>query len=118
TATVLAAAPERFAGVSSGVNNAVARTGGLLAVAVLPAAVGLTGAAYTDPVALTAGWRLALLICAVLTFVGAVFALGIRNDVLAPPAEHAHDEPGECLSCGVEGPPTYIHPAGRVSDPR
>ena len=39
TATVLAAAPDRHAGVASGVNNAVARTGSLLAVAALPAAV-------------------------------------------------------------------------------
>ena len=33
TATVLAAAPDRLAGVASGVNNAVARSGSLLAVA-------------------------------------------------------------------------------------
>ena len=38
TATVLAAAPDRHAGVASGVNNAIARTGSLLAVAALPAA--------------------------------------------------------------------------------
>ncbi|HEY1572121.1 MAG TPA: MFS transporter [Pseudonocardiaceae bacterium] len=108
TATVLAAAPDRFAGVASGVNNAVARTGSLLAVAVLPAAVGLTGAAYTDPVALTAAWRLALLICAVLALVGAVVAIGIDNNVLRgdePAAEPEHKDP---MCCGVEGPPTHI----------
>ncbi|HEX5116404.1 MAG TPA: MFS transporter [Pseudonocardiaceae bacterium] len=108
TATVLAAAPDRFAGVASGVNNAVARTGSLLAVAVLPAAVGLTGAAYTDPVALTAAWRLALLICAVLALVGAVVALGIDNNVLRgdePAVQPEHKDP---MCCGVEGPPTHI----------
>jgi EmrB/QacA subfamily drug resistance transporter len=114
TATVLAAAPERFAGVSSGVNNAVARTGSLLAVAVLPAAVGLSGAAYTDPVALTAGWQLSLWICAGLAVAGAVLALGIDNNVLAapgPPTLAESPRPGDCLSCGVEGPPTHIRPA-------
>src|SRR5205807_4983857 len=43
TATVLAAADERHAGVASGVNNAVARTAGLAAVAVLPLIAGLSG---------------------------------------------------------------------------
>ena len=43
TATVLASADVRHAGVASGVNNAVARAAGLLAVAGLPLAVGLTG---------------------------------------------------------------------------
>ena len=36
TATVLAAAPDRNAGIASGINNAVARAGSLLAVAALP----------------------------------------------------------------------------------
>ena len=43
TATVLASADDRHAGIASGVNNATARAAGLLSVAGLPAAVGLTG---------------------------------------------------------------------------
>ncbi len=43
TAAVLAAAEDRHAGVASGVNNAVARTAGLLSVAVLPLLMGLSG---------------------------------------------------------------------------
>ncbi|MBP2321272.1 EmrB/QacA subfamily drug resistance transporter [Kibdelosporangium banguiense] len=113
TATVLAAAEDRHAGVASGVNNAIARTGGLLAVAVLPAVAGLNGAAYEDPAALTSAWRMALLICAVLAAVGGFLALGVRNDVLSAPAEAEPESPapGQCLHCGVEGPPTHVKPA-------
>ena len=57
TATVLAAAPDEHAGIASGVNNAVARAGTLLAVAALPVAVGLGGEEYADPVGLRRGVR-------------------------------------------------------------
>ena len=72
TVAVLAAAPDSHAGVASGINNAVARAGSLLAVAALPAVVGLAGAEYHDPVALTAGYRQALLIAAAMLVVGGV----------------------------------------------
>ena len=49
TATVLAAADARHSGIASGINNAVARVGGLLAVAVLPLIAGLTGDQFYDP---------------------------------------------------------------------
>ena len=58
TATVLAAAPDEHAGIASGVNNAVARAGSLLAVAALPVAVGLGGDEYADPVAFDAAYRI------------------------------------------------------------
>ncbi|RZQ61880.1 DHA2 family efflux MFS transporter permease subunit [Amycolatopsis suaedae] len=106
TATVLAAAPDHHAGVASGVNNAIARAGSLLAIAVLPAAAGLTGAAYTDPAALTAGWRVAMWVCAGLAVAGALLALGVNNRVLAEP--EPEPEPAECLHCAVDGPPTQI----------
>ncbi|MEV4311016.1 MFS transporter [Actinocrispum sp. NPDC049592] len=118
TATVLAAAEDRHAGVASGVNNAIARTGGLLAVAVLPAVAGLTGEAYTDPAALTSAWRTSLMICATLAVAGGLIALGVRNDVLKAPASVTPAEapaPGDCIHCGVEGPPTHIKPATRGS---
>lgn len=113
TATVLAAAEDRHAGVASGVNNAIARTGGLLAVAVLPAVAGLNGDAYTNPAALTSAWQTALWICAALAAVGGLLALGVRNDVLSAPPEAEPEDPGpgQCLHCGVEGPPTHVKPA-------
>src|SRR5690606_21747068 len=66
TATVLAAVDDRFSGLASGVNNAVARTGQLLAVAALPVAAGLTAGDFADPVAFAAGFRIAMIVSAVL----------------------------------------------------
>lgn len=84
TATVLAAAPDEHAGIASGVNNAVARAGSLLAVAALPVAVGLGGEEYADPVAFDAAYGDAMLASAVLLAAGGVVSwLTIRNRVLA-----------------------------------
>ena len=55
TSSVLAAAPDRYAGIASGINNAIARTGSLLAVSALPAVVGIGGADYQDPSCLQPG---------------------------------------------------------------
>lgn len=79
TATVLAAAPDRAAGLASGINNAVARTGSLLAVAALPALVGINGQAYLQPAVFTAGYAEAMAICAgLLVAGGAVSFVGLR----------------------------------------
>ena len=53
TATALSAAPAEHAGIASAVNNDVARTASLIAVAVLPALAGITGDGYLHPAELT-----------------------------------------------------------------
>jgi EmrB/QacA subfamily drug resistance transporter len=106
TATVLDAAPDRFAGSASGVNNAVARAAGLLAVAVIPGIAGISGDAYTDPVALNAGFRMSVLISAGLVVAAAItsFAL-IRRPRPAPAPERVRVE--ECFRCEVSAPAPY-----------
>ncbi len=80
TSTVLAAAPNRHAGIASGINNAVARAGSLLAVAALPAAVGLAGDDYARATVFSAGYARAMWICVILLGLGGVISwLLIRN---------------------------------------
>jgi EmrB/QacA subfamily drug resistance transporter len=69
TAAVMASVDEEHVSTGSGVNNAVARTGGLFAVAVLPAASGLSTAVGPDEV--TEAYRIAMLTAAVLAAMGA-----------------------------------------------
>jgi EmrB/QacA subfamily drug resistance transporter len=113
TATVLDAAPDRFAGAASGVNNAVARAAGLLAVAVIPGLAGIRGADYTDPAAFDAGFRTAMMISAGLLVVAALLAFAlVRRAQPAPvPARPAADRVRieDCVHCGVTGP--QLHPA-------
>jgi EmrB/QacA subfamily drug resistance transporter len=88
TATVLAAAPDEHAGIASGVNNAVARAGSLLAVAALPLAVGLGGVEYADPVAFDSAYGAAMTICAALLAAGGLVSwLTIRNEGLVVATE-------------------------------
>ena len=138
TATALAAAPAEHAGLASGVNNAVARAAGLLAIAVLPAAAGIAGADYTRPADFDAGFDRALLVAvAVLLLGAAIAAVGISNDTLDTGSDGgpesadlthpdaAHDLPADentgcrpTSHCAVGGPPLQIDASRTPGDPR
>ena len=102
TATVLAAVDSSHAGIASGVNNAVARVAGLLAVAVIPVIAGLTGDKFYEPSHMTHGFHVGMMVCAILAALGAVVAwTTISSDVL----EEEGEEPEECdYSCGIGAP--------------
>jgi len=91
TSTAMNSAPAEHSGIASAVNNDVARFGGLLAVAVLPALAGITGTVYLHPHALAAGFRTAALISGVTCAAGGVLAaFTITNPPqVAPPSRGA-----------------------------
>jgi EmrB/QacA subfamily drug resistance transporter len=96
TAAVLAAVPENQAGTASGVNNAIARLAGLLAIAVLPAAAGIH-AGVGQP--LGPGFVVAMLIAAAVSATGGIVAvmtihtgIDVTHHVL-PGVNHACQDP-------------------------
>ena len=94
TSAVLAAAPAHLAGAASGVNNAVARTAGLLAVAVVPAVAGLSGSGAVGASALRGGFGVAMLIGTGLLVAGALVSwFGLPAGAPAQPVATA-DSPG------------------------
>jgi len=74
TATVLAAVPDHQAGIASGVNNAVARTGGLLAVAVMPIVTGIGADGFDDAATLRPAFVIAMWTCAAFLAAGGLLS--------------------------------------------
>lgn len=101
TATALNSVPESHAGMASAVNNDVARLGGLLAVAVLPALGGITGTSYLHPHELSHGFKRAVVLAGAWCLVaGVVAAIGIRN-----PAPSARPSRRARRHCALDATP-------------
>jgi EmrB/QacA subfamily drug resistance transporter len=111
TSTAMSAVPAEHSGIASAVNNDVARAAGLIAVAVLPVAAGITGDSYLHPAALSHGFRNAVLIAAAACVVGGLLAfLTIRNPprTQAAPEGQGQDDLDEsqlALHCALDAPP-------------
>jgi EmrB/QacA subfamily drug resistance transporter len=83
TTAVLGALAVRYAGVASGINNAAARAGALIAVAALPLLVGLAGDEYAQPGPLAGSYRAAAVWCAAFLAIGGLIALTLPKHVRA-----------------------------------
>ena len=97
---------------ASGANDAVARTGQLLAVAAIPAAVGLGGNALSVPAKLDAGFGPALSLGGRSSFAtgGVVAGVFLRSDDLCVVAAGDVEPPA---GCAVDGPPPLLESVDR-----
>ena len=113
TATLLAAADARLSGVASAVNNAIARSASLLAVAGLPVLAGLTGGALHDAARFSAGFAVAMQISAALVAGGGLLAwITIRNQLREGGAACPHHTLARRHHCAVDAPPWEARDGG------
>jgi EmrB/QacA subfamily drug resistance transporter len=105
TATALGAVSDEHSGLASAVNNDVARVGGLVAVAILPAIAGITGGAYLHHAPLAHGFRIAAFVTAAWCVAGGVVsALGVRNPS-APGGRGQAQLAASPVQCAIDAAP-------------
>jgi MFS family permease len=102
TATVMGSVDQQFVSTGSGVNNAIARTASLAALAVIPVVSGLSSAISASEV--TDAYRTSLVIAAVVAVAAApvsFFGLAVRTRARRSPRRSY---------CSVDGPPLQPDP--------
>ena len=109
TATAMGAAPAEHSGIASAVNNVVARTAGLFAVALLPLLAGITGAAALAPSELAAGFRTAMVYRGSGSRLPEAWWPRSRSATLPAPG-HRPGTPSRAWHCAVGAPPLRAVP--------
>jgi EmrB/QacA subfamily drug resistance transporter len=116
TATVLASVDAQHSGIASAVNNAISRLGQLIAVAALPLAAGLSGAAFQDPAKMAAGFPVAMTIAAGASFAAALLAWttisdnALRRSSADPSKKASAIPPSRHRHCAMAGTPLAAPP--------
>ncbi len=105
TATALGSVDVEHAGVASGVNNAVARTGQLLAVAAVPLVAGFAPGAAVAAEDLLDGFRIVMQAAAATAVLASLIALATVRRTAPPAAEPAP------WHCAAGGPPAVPEPS-------
>lgn len=117
TATVLASVDPWHAGIASATNNMLSRLGQMIAVAALPLAAGLSGAAFTDSAQMENGFPVAMTIAAATSFAAALLAwTTIHDDALHRPDQDPQQPTPELppslqRHCAVAGTPLTTPPS-------